>query len=476
MGSLPLDPTKGNGTPASTGINGANQDPLARIEARLARIEAQLERLPVEANALVATATDALDRATESAGERGIDVDARIHRAAGLVEELSNPRVMDALEELIGFAKDGKGLVATAIDSVDEGVAALDAQGIDVQRRASRAVRLLERLTHPNTMAALERGVELATEGEALAATAIDTVDAHIAALEDRGVDVQSRLNQGLRLVEQLTAPGTMSALERGVALAADAEGLISTIVDTFDGQIAALQARGIALDERAATLARLAERMTSPAVTENVEEALAFAADAKNLTSTAVDTLDSAIAALSERGVDVDDRARRLARIAEKATHPAALEALEELVEMLPDAKGLISTAVDTFDTYANQIVESGMNLQTRMTKLGVAVDRLTKEPVLELLEQVTERTSWFQKVVESTLLSRETSRVLLAAVQSVEQTASSDPPEVGAFGALRWMGNRDVKRAVGFSLRLAATLGARLKADELPPCELPE
>ncbi len=59
----------------------------------------------------------------------------------------------------------------------------------------------------------LEPTIALAQQAPLMIATAVDTFDALVAEGRDHGVDVDQRLRDGLRLLERLTAPDTMRAL-----------------------------------------------------------------------------------------------------------------------------------------------------------------------------------------------------------------------------------------------------------------------
>jgi len=59
----------------------------------------------------------------------------------------------------------------------------------------------------------LEPTIALAQQAPLMIATAVDTFDALVAEGREHGVDVDQRLRDGLRLLERLTAPDTMRAL-----------------------------------------------------------------------------------------------------------------------------------------------------------------------------------------------------------------------------------------------------------------------
>lgn len=132
---------------------------FARLEARMHRIEAQLSRLTGlldQALPAVAMGVDVLDEEVARAQARGIDVDDRLHRAGALLEQLTDPAVLDSLAkalahaELLGegaeLAGAAPGYAAMAIDVVDEEIAALQAEGVDIDLAQRNGLEFMRRL------------------------------------------------------------------------------------------------------------------------------------------------------------------------------------------------------------------------------------------------------------------------------------------------------------------------------------------
>lgn len=105
---------------------------------------------------------------------------------------------------------------------------------------------------------------DLSGQAPAFASTVVDAVDGHVAALQARGIDIDERMAAGLRLLERLTEPTTLSGLEEALAMAGQAPGLVSMVADTVDGLAARIQASGIDIDARLRSTLTLGEIMTS--------------------------------------------------------------------------------------------------------------------------------------------------------------------------------------------------------------------
>lgn len=127
---------------------------LERILERLERIEARLERIEqvgAQAPALAAIATDVFDEGCRRAGERGIDMDARLGRVLHLTEQLTEPGTLDALETLLarlpqltalaGQLDAMPGLLAVVGDVFDEWAAHLSRQGIDLEHAVQQGLQ-----------------------------------------------------------------------------------------------------------------------------------------------------------------------------------------------------------------------------------------------------------------------------------------------------------------------------------------------
>lgn len=98
----------------------------------------------------------------------------------------------------------------------------------------------------------------------AVASAAVDAIDERMASWQARGIDVDERLAAGVSLLEQLTEPRTLAALQGMVELAGQAPGTIAMVADMVDDVAARAQASGIDIDERIAAALELGEKMTA--------------------------------------------------------------------------------------------------------------------------------------------------------------------------------------------------------------------
>jgi uncharacterized protein YjgD (DUF1641 family) len=128
---------------------------LRRVHERLDRLEATVERVSGQGADAVATAVDIGDELARQAAERGIDIDARMRDGLGLLERLTAPqtiaalegalRRIDRLEEGLEAVDALPGMVAMSVDIFDEWAAELMRRGLDIEMMVSNLTRALYR-------------------------------------------------------------------------------------------------------------------------------------------------------------------------------------------------------------------------------------------------------------------------------------------------------------------------------------------
>lgn len=143
----------------------------------------------------------------------------------------------------------------------------------DLAGIAAALDRLSERLSRVESR--LEALHAVSEQAPALASTVVDALDGHVAALQARGIDVDERMAAGLRLLERLTEPTTLSGLEEALSMAGQAPGLVSMVADTVDGLAARIQASGIDIDARLRSTLTLGEIMTAEPTVDGLSRVL---------------------------------------------------------------------------------------------------------------------------------------------------------------------------------------------------------
>ena len=491
---------------------------LESMDDRMSRLEGQVAELTQTGPAVVAGVTDTIDSAVARAAERGIDVDARLRSSVELVEALTEPRTVEVMGRLVDrielvdqslmMLEQVPDLAAGAVDTVDRLVAAAAASGIDIDARLRASLTLAERLTNPDTVEALlalthhaDQAAEAAammSQAPGMVAGAIDTVDGVMGGLQARGIDVDARVKALLVATEKLTDPTTLDALGRlashageaaeAAEMLSQAPGMVAGAIDTVDGVIGGLHARGIDVDARVKALLVATEKLTDPAVLGTLtrladqapllEESLQIAEQLPGMAAGAMDTVDGLVRQLQSRGVDLDARMRGILAVTEAATDPRALaaverllknpEALEQFAELAEQAPGMVAGAIDTFDGMVGRLAERGIDFDQRVVALTQALEALTDPVIIHLLNTVLARGCDLSRLVETLLESgvfdEEAVQVVGSTSHAVVQTQADKPAPVGAFGALGAIFDPDVQRSLGFAIAFARTFGKRL------------
>jgi hypothetical protein len=193
-------------------------------------------------------------------------------------------------------------------------------------------------------------------------------------------------------------------------------EGIAAMLADTLDDRMATLQARGIDAEARVAQLTRIVEAATRPEILRQVEllvsrseaisQTLSAVSELPHLLGTMADTVDTTIAGLQARGMDIDERLHAALHAADRLTSPSALRALDLLFG--ESARSEIASESD-----------------------------VPKSPLLRLLVDIAE--------------------------VSVD-TLNRGAPPMGLWAALRAAGEESPRRLLGLGVHIARGLGARL------------
>ncbi|HKL88149.1 MAG TPA: hypothetical protein VJ884_04020, partial [Salinibacter sp.] len=136
-------------------------DRLDTIERAVDALERIEERMP---DAVEMTA-DMVDEELTRAAERGVVLDERAGGALQLAEKLTEPHTvevltalidrLDRLEQLAELADQLPDAAMVTVDSIDDALTRAADRGVVVDERAREGLMLLEKMTEPETAAAL---------------------------------------------------------------------------------------------------------------------------------------------------------------------------------------------------------------------------------------------------------------------------------------------------------------------------------
>lgn len=163
------------------------------------------------------------------------EVSARLERIEGSLARLEGLLARQPVD-VTTLAQRATGGVAMIADMLDEWAMRATAQGIDLDQRVQRALRLVQRLTEPGVADALEAVLAHADRIQALVehldalpgaiATAMDTVDEILRAAAGKGLDIDAAARNGAAALGQIArlvqSPAFQELLDAGI-LSADA-------------------------------------------------------------------------------------------------------------------------------------------------------------------------------------------------------------------------------------------------------------
>lgn len=148
----------------------------------------------------------------------------------------------------------------------------------------------------------------------------------------------------------------------------------------------------------------------------------------------------------------------RRLAHV------EATLQRLETLERILP---GAFAGAVDTFDGIVDRLRDRGVDVDERLHLLVELTERLTSPDTLRALASLLDRVSQVQRLLESGILDEASLDVVAKGGHALAAARTEPTPEVGLWRAARATSDEDVRRALGFLVRVAQLFGRSLSDD---------
>ncbi|PQO25270.1 hypothetical protein C5Y96_25540 [Blastopirellula marina] len=222
-----------------------------------------------------------------------------------------------------------------------------------------------------------------------------------------------------------------------------------------------------------------LAERLNDPRTQEMLhrlldhaevlDNLLAMAQDVPNLVAIATDLFDAVARQAADQNIDLEQRATQLLLLFKKATDPENLQALNVLVDHLPqlekaaemsdDLPNLIAVATDVFDEWAAELKADGVELEQSVRNGLRAALYLGGQIRREELDRLG-------YLLKSDVLSQhsvETVSLMGSALSSCRQGSCEHPvPErMGLMGLLSASRDSNTQRALAFAVQFGKCFG---------------
>lgn len=127
-------------------------------------------------------------------------------------------------------------------------------------------------------------------------------------------------------------------------------------------------------------------------------------------------------------------------------------------------ESRNAVATLTDTADQLIGTAQSRGIDVDARLANLLRAAERLSSNEAIRTLEETFGRIEQIRIVLTSGILDPSSVSIVAKAGQALAKAAEEPPTEVGMFGLMRAMGERETRVAAGFLVQFARRLGAAL------------
>ncbi|MCO6490158.1 MAG: DUF1641 domain-containing protein [Phaeodactylibacter sp.] len=146
---------------------------------------------------------DMADDGFRQAAAHGVDIEQRLGAALQLAEKLTAPEMMDKLNALMKLADQAPGIASMMMDMADDGFRQAAAHGIDIEQRLGAALQLAEQLTAPEMIEQLSSLLKLAKQAPGIMAMAVDVMDEGYRSVSGNGLDLAALSQKGITVAKR---------------------------------------------------------------------------------------------------------------------------------------------------------------------------------------------------------------------------------------------------------------------------------
>ena len=174
---------------------------------RIDTLEKAVEKLTVlleQGPGLTAMAVDIIDENYQKAAAKGVNIEQRLQAGLQIAEKLTDPKMVEKLNQLFVFLDQVPGMIAMTTDLIDEGYQKAREKGIDVEHRFSLALQLADQLTTPRMINQLNDLVKLSAQVPGLLAMSTDIFDEEMKNLHTKNIDFHSLLELAQHLSQSV--------------------------------------------------------------------------------------------------------------------------------------------------------------------------------------------------------------------------------------------------------------------------------
>lgn len=301
--------------------------------------------------------------------------------------------------------------------------------------------RLLDKIdTLENTVNKLSDAIESAPT---MLSMTVDTIDDSISRAEDNGVNVEARLKGALQLVEKLSSEEMLDKLNKAIYATEQLPGMMSMMADMADERIRAISQRGIDVEERFGAALGLLEKMTSPTMTGQMNTMLKLSEQMPGMMSMLIDFMDEAYQRAEENGEDSQEKLDHVVSLVTKLSSTKFLKRLDIMMGALDQSDAMITGMIDMLEFLRRKAWEKGIDLEALVWQ-GMDTIRI---------------------LLQSGVFDSNAIEVIADLAGALKNTKISDTKPKGMFGAMKALKDPDMKRAIGYFLAVGKQLGNNLE-----------
>lgn len=145
-----------------------------------------------QAPGLMSIAADVADEAYRKADASGVRIDERLGVALQLAEKLTAPEMLEKLDGVMQLSNQAPGMVSIVADMADEAYRQADEKGVNLDERLKVALYMAERLTEPSMVQKLDEILDLSERLPGMIAMSIDMFDDRMAQAKEQGYDLKT--------------------------------------------------------------------------------------------------------------------------------------------------------------------------------------------------------------------------------------------------------------------------------------------
>lgn len=228
-----------------------------------------------------------------------------------------------------------------------------------------------------------------------------------------------------------MTVEDRLSRIERSLDRIASgmnqAPVMLSMATDSIDEYLGAAKQEGIQIEDRLKDTLHLLGRLSDPKINRSLNNLLDTIEQAPGLVSMTMDTVDELVSQSNQGAVRLDDRIAGVGQLLRQLSDPQMVERLNGLMKISEQAPGLMAMTVDSIDAFM------------------VRYDQEFKDSL--------------------SFLHRDNLMFLKNVGEAMNEAQNQEPAKVGGvFGLLRALKDSGRQKALGFLMNVLKNLGNKL------------